>query len=431
MEPVDTIESPGKGIDAKSFLSSFSMLSASTLFMQLSKMAAVVLAAKLLGPVKIGLWNMLNLMLVYSGLTHLGILNGMNREIPFFRGRAETGKVERIRSNSLGFSILGAFASSFLILAASMAFEDPLVRKSLTIMIFMLFFQQIYSYAVAHMASDCVFGGLAAMQALLGFFTLALVMPGTYRYGFQGFLVSQALAFGLSAAAGIHLGRVSLRVSLDAGEIKSLLSTGFPLMSAGLMFSLLTTVDRWVISVFLGIEAVGWYTLPILIAAALALPVQVISRQMYPKMAEEFGRTGSRVGLLSTVKVQNILGIIAVAPLAAAIWAAGPWLVGKFIPAFLPGMEAGLILLIGLLSYPFAGGFGTFLVSIRKQNHYLAVQAAGVVVNLALSVLFVKMGFGIRGIAMGTAATHLAVTCSLYGLTRRFSTEPSQCPASS
>ena len=45
-----------------------------------------LIAARKLGPATWGTWQLLYLILAYSSFIHLGVINGMNREIPVLNG---------------------------------------------------------------------------------------------------------------------------------------------------------------------------------------------------------------------------------------------------------------------------------------------------------------------------------------------------------
>ena len=54
-----------------------------------------ILIPILFNPAQLGIWNMMFVVLNYSANAHLGLLHGMNKEIPQLRGK---GKIEEILS---------------------------------------------------------------------------------------------------------------------------------------------------------------------------------------------------------------------------------------------------------------------------------------------------------------------------------------------
>ena len=64
------------------------------------------------------------------------------------------------------------------------------------------------------------------------------------------------------------------------------------------------------------------------------------------------------------------------------------------------------ILLVGLIFLSLVGGVANFLNTVDKQIYYLSVQGVMLVVTLLLSVLFVKWGLGLRGVALAGSITY-------------------------
>ena len=78
--------------------------------------ASGLVVRRFLGPAIMGLYSELMLILIYSKNHHLGILNSLDREIPFFRGKEDYGKVQELKD--IGFTVCLAtsiFASIILI----------------------------------------------------------------------------------------------------------------------------------------------------------------------------------------------------------------------------------------------------------------------------------------------------------------------------
>ena len=205
--------------------------------------------------------------------------------------------------------------------------------------------------------------------------------------------------------------------SWDWRELRPLVKTGFPIMTVGLLYSLLTSVDRWVILNFLGVEALGHYTLAILCLGVLSLLPAVVAQQMYPRMAFRYGQTQDKRALLPLIVRQSLMALAVTLPTLALVYVSLPALVGLFLPAYAPGIAPARILLVGLAFIPLAGGVANFLNTVDKQVYYMMVQAGAVVVDLALDLFMVKIGWGLSGVALGVSITYFlyALTMMLVG----------------
>jgi O-antigen/teichoic acid export membrane protein len=205
--------------------------------------------------------------------------------------------------------------------------------------------------------------------------------------------------------------RARVTLSLNMQEITRMVRVGFPILAAGLLYGLLTTVDRWLVTFFIGITELGYYSLAIMALLSGMLLPGVIGQQIYPRIAEEYGRSGRYSNLKKWILKQAGWGIFVAVLAMIAIYIAMPLLVERFLPAYIPGISAMRIIVLGLPFLALAGAFANFLNTVDKQKYYMAMQAVAVVINLVLSTVFVKMGMGIEGVALGTALTY-----AIYGL---------------
>lgn len=121
------------------FVREFLLFSSSTILYQGSRFLTALGAAKILGPGIYGLWNMLNLILTYGRLAHLGVINAMNRDVPLFKGKRDFQKVEEIRRASLGFMSLSTIVATAGIAVSALFVENSMLRSSLQVMTLLFF----------------------------------------------------------------------------------------------------------------------------------------------------------------------------------------------------------------------------------------------------------------------------------------------------
>jgi len=69
--------------------------SGSTFFAKMLGFGRSIIVARFLGPSLYGLWSALSIILEYSRYANLGVLNAMNREVPFYRGKKMISKCSK------------------------------------------------------------------------------------------------------------------------------------------------------------------------------------------------------------------------------------------------------------------------------------------------------------------------------------------------
>jgi Na+-driven multidrug efflux pump len=150
----------------------------------------------------------------------------------------------------------------------------------------------------------------------------------------------------------------------------------------------------------------------------LSLLPAVVAQQMYPRMAFLFGQTRNKRSLLPLIVRQSLIGTVVTVPILVATYVVLPFLVYWYMPAYRLGIAPARILLVGLGFIPLAGGVGNFLNTVGKQGYYLAVQAGAVLINFCLDVSFVRLGWGLNGVALGAALSYAlyAIILIIVGL---------------
>jgi O-antigen/teichoic acid export membrane protein len=228
----------------------------------------------------------------------------------------------------------------------------------------------------------------------------------SYYKGVSGFILGQSVAAALISYVIYRIFPIPIRRSIPWKLFPKLAKIGIPLMSAGLLYNLLITVDRWIILGHLGIKELGEFTLPILVFSTISRVPRIISEQIYPRMAFRYGETGSRKALIPLILQHSFSALILTVPLVLVAFLILPTFVSLVMPQYSNGILAARIILISLLFLPLISGISNFLNAIDKQIYYLLVQVVAVIINVGLGIWFVKIGWGIVGVAWADVVTY-------------------------
>ncbi len=187
-------------------------------------------------------------------------------------------------------------------------------------------------------------------------------------------------------------------------------------MMIGIVYNLLTTVDRVLIAGLLGTRELGLYSPVISMLGAITVFPGLVSNVMYPRMGYVYGHTGSHQTLVPMVRQVIRLNYAITLPLSAAI---GLLFYFVIVPGFLHEYEECLvplaIALMTALFMPLGLGLGDFLVVVGRQRAYLMNMVAGMAVNCCAGYLFVSsMDLGLAGIALGSVVGMAAFAILQY-----------------
>jgi len=361
-----------------------------------------LVAAKLIGPRLMGEWQTISLISIYGMILTLGIINGMGRDVPYYRGKGDAAEISR----TIATTILYLLAMMAVFLAVITLFSGilPDANKQIIVLgIVLLCARMVNSFSTILVRSFRDFRLLGLHQgftALVMMMTIVLLYmyPGLYTV-FCGIFLSLIVVM-LFSRKYCYL-RPWSRVSL-----RRLLSTGFPIYVVGLVFTLLTSIDRVLVLGFLGTEKLGIYTLATIAMAVLMMTPMLVSTVMYPKLAEHYGATRDISALVPMVKRAIQLNLLLVLPIAAVFLLVFYFhIVPVYLVAYLEGRNAMAIIMIAAIFLPLGSGFGDIFNVIGMQRIYLVNAVAGLLVNVCIGVLLVsQFGMGLEGAAIGTVS---------------------------
>lgn len=398
-----------------------------TLLVQASRFAVNLVAAKLLGPFSYGIWNAVSSVLVYGLSAHGGVLNGMNREVPYHSGRGDAAKVAQVRRVGLAIGLLSAFVAGLVTLGASqLPVWAPAVRAALMATAALLLVQQLYQYLQFALKSSIRFDLVSRLQIALSVAFPLAVIPSTATFGLTGFIASQAAAMAIAAALVARLAPFPFRLEWNWPETFRLARIGLPIMTAGILYALLTTVDRWVVLALLGTVSLGYYSLAILTMGALGVLPSVISEQMYPRMALAFGSEQAYAAVAPLIKRQAVLNVAVVTPVLLVVGLILLPLAPNYLPAFAAGVVPAQVASLSFVFLAISAGFGNFLNTVGKQASYLGAQAIALVLNAALGVVFVEVGWGLTGVALSLVVSYAVYSAVLAFLALRLMNRPAE-----
>lgn len=393
----------------------------SNIFFQGSKFLTYLYVAKLLGPRTYGLWNGLILVLSYGMNSHFGVLNAMNRDVPYYLGAGNMEKIEEIQNISLGAICVSSLSlAAIVFLVSYLSDSDTETVNGLRFIALILISQQFYLFYQMLLKSHHLFGFMSIQQTLFSVLTVLVVLPLTYYFRFDGFLAGQ-LIVNLAI-----LGYISRKIPITASPVFNrktaweLSKTGFPIMMAGVAYGIMTTVDRMAILKYLGKEQMGYYSLSVMAAGMLLLLPMTVAQIIYPRMSRKFGETRQADALMPLIYRPTFHLMWIMALMLFGVYFMFPPLIGYFLPEYVKGIASLKIMIVGVYFLSLVGGFANFLNTVGLQNIYLSIQLLAIIMAVLFCGLSLKLNLGIEGIAGATSLTYIIYASLLIGVALYF-----------
>lgn len=389
----------------------------STVLEQGARLGTSLVAAGLVGPVEWGTWYMLNLILRYGSLAHLGVMNGLNRQFALELGRGDAEEAHLLRRTTLGAVLVSSVVVLLIaaVILMSVGASAYLVPMALTLVL--LVAHQVNAFVITTFKAGIQFSHVSRFQAVHSVLNPLVTIPMTLWLGLNGYIIGQTLCYGAVALIAYLADRSIFVVRLDLARATKLVRIGFPIMLVGVLYSLFTTVDRWVVVHLMSTEALGHYSIAIMALGAAILLPQVVAQQYYPRMAKLWGANQDLQELKEIARKQGWYALVPTALVVAAAAALGPPLIRQFLPAYAPGIPAFYITMLAPVVNTFGQGYANVLNVTDRQHIYLGVIVMAVVVN-ALSSLALGATLGLAGVAWGTVLGFATFSAGLVILGR-------------
>jgi O-antigen/teichoic acid export membrane protein len=343
------------------------------------RMAGGLLMGRIVAPATLGLFNGIGLVLGYVPFLHLGILSGLNRELPYFIGKGDRKRAEELAAAAQAWALsLGAMVFVALAGIAVWQLTQGEMWKAagwLTngVSSMYLFFSTYYLQVTYRTSHD--FARLAVINVIDA--SAALVLLGAVvLLNFYGLCVRSVLISLVTTSFLFKWGPLRVRPHWNFKHLKHLLFIGAPIFGVGQIFAWWTVLNSTLVLKLSGTTGMGLYAMVLLATAALDVVPTSVSQVLYPRMAEEYGRSGAVRNLLRILRKPVLFTIAGLVPVVAAAWFLVEPVMRLVVPKYIDAAPAArwalfLVFISGLM--PVTSVFNT----VRRQDLYAVATITG------------------------------------------------------
>lgn len=346
-------------------------------------MVGGVLLGRLVAPATLGLFNGIALVLGYARFLQLGILTGLNRELPYYVGKGDRRRVEELAAAAQAWALavggvvclaLSGVALWHLALGRLWEAAGWLTNAAMAVLLFYNTFYLQSTFRTAHDFARLALAGVA--QSCTGLVMLAAVAWLNF-YG----LCLRSLLTGVAGMALLYYWRpVRVGPKWNAAHLKHLLRIGAPIFGVGQMYVWWGVGMSTLVLTFAGTEGMGLYAMVTVASNAMELIPLAVGQVIYPRMSEQFGRSGSLHELLRIAGKPMLFTAAGMVPVIAVAW----WLVGPAVRLVIPAYAEAVPAIQWVLLMAFVSSFApinnAFNV-VRRQDLYFAAILLGMAVS--------------------------------------------------
>jgi O-antigen/teichoic acid export membrane protein len=329
----------------------------------------------------LGLFNSIGLALGYAPVMQLGIINGLNRELPFYFGKGETNRVRELAAAAQAWAIVVGltFLAALMCIAIWQLAHGQMWKAAgwftYGLLGFIYFYSTMYIQMTFRSSQDFV--KLAWANVLEN--SVALVSVAFVAlFSFYGLCLRLLISRATAAFMLYRYRPVRVRPKWNLRQMKHLLIIGAPIFGAGAVYGWWGgVVNSTLILKFLGTHGVGlWAPVLIEISALETLP-SALEQVIYPRMAEAFGRGRSMRDLNKIAHKPIIYSALGMIPIVVVSWLLMGVAVRLVVPHFVAAVPALRWALLLPIATCFQSGNSIFNVA-RRQDLYVTAVILGI-----------------------------------------------------
>ncbi len=373
---------------------------------------------RFMGPAAMGVWSILQVILGYCGYANLGTTKAMARDYPYYRGRGNHAQAEQLKDLVVTFSMVMSVIPAVVILIYLVLQWHQLIlplRFGLLFMVGFLFIERFSDVILDLLRADKKFILLSKVKVLDAVSGLLVTLILVSWWNIYGLVIGTALVTVGCLLFIYRTNPYQFNYVWESTALWRELKLGIPLIAATFLGTILKSLDKLIIAKELGFYEVGLYSIVTMVNNYMFSLPMAFSNVWYPYMQEEFGRQGGANGIKNYLLTPVFTLSILVPFLTGMAVFLMPLVAQVLLPKFMGGLPAMKIYLLGTFFVLLGQFSGKFLVTLDKYLLNIPLLGVSAGLNYILNITFVKMGWGLEGVALGTLISFV-----FYGITSYF-----------
>ena len=395
----------------------FLFLTLSTIFGTIIKFIFSIYTKKHINPTDVGMFSAFSLITVYLNYFQLGTLNAYNRDYPQLLGGKEYKKAIILKNNVLSY-VLICYTTiiSFVILIIIYRYYYRGIKYVLcsSLLVFSVLTNVINNFGSYTSKINGDFNYSAIVYIIQSFLGVIFGIIIIKYYGYVG-LYSETLIYSIIGC--ILLTKyiwTNYKFTIDFRVLKYLFWSGIPLMINNFIWTIVGSIDRFLIIKFIDIKNLGYYTIANMAFSTIMLIPHTISHVFYIKLSKEYGEYKNNQKLVMSANKYTFICSYITSFICFFAFVVIPFFVNYLMPKYRHGIYPAQILIIGVTIYSSTLLYGNIFTIIKRNKILLQNSTYLCIYNLFISlflVLIIKKS--IEYVALGTSISYSLYSCLL------------------
>ena len=362
---------------------------------------------RFLGPHSMGIWSLLLVVVGYSKYTSLGVNNALVFRVPFFLSKGDKKSVDEISDTVFSFSLIGSLIASFAIIIFTIIFchnVSPVLKTGLFAISIFVVIERLYAFYIVSLRARNNFSAVSKAVLFDAVIFLILTITLVKYFKLYGLYATVCLTTIFNIFFIRKFAHYSVHLSFNFKRLVGIIKYGLPIFLSGFSNFFLRSIDRIMIAAMLGVSEVGYYSIALMARSQMVGFANNFASVTIPAMLGTYAKEEKIEHIRKFVTVSPNTISYLIAPVLGLIFFSIEPFVKLVLPQYIMGIVAAEVLLLDIFFRSCESQASQFLIALGKQSRILLpINIVTLIFNVFFNLFFIKVGWGITGVALGTA----------------------------
>lgn len=326
-----------------------------------------ILIFKNIDPYLMGIWTSVAVFETYGNILRLGVINGMNRELPYTLGENNKSKAIAIASTTLNYTIFNI--SIIVLIGFFILYTFDFNQYYLwVILVFVIKISLSFynSYLTGTFRSQDDFNKLSNIQYFM--IIIKLISLPLILLGFYGYLLVQLLVIIFDSVVLHYYRPFKETTKFNINIYKELIKVGFPIFVTSYGITLIDSLPKLFILKYGDEYSMGIFSPVLMLSSVIVMLPNMVLTYIYPKLSYHLGNKRNPVELFKKLKELYLLIFLGILFIVSILY----FLLDYFTLFFPKYHESLPYLHLSLIIYPFIlFKIGHMVNSIFKKYNFM------------------------------------------------------------
>jgi len=381
-----------------------------------------IITAKFLGPSLYGVLAIINLIIQYTGLSSLGILQGLSRDVPIAYGKGNRAEADGLKNTVYSsFSVLSAAALVILwmLYIFGVTFKGVLSLFTLTFVSLIFVTNRIKTFLESYIKAEGQFMIIGKQELIIKSLTPVLNIPAVIFFKLKGVLAAMLLMGIVSITFYfIRLKKPKFQFSLSINKSLQILKTGFVIFVSKLSESIFWSIDMIILTAMTVTSSVGLYSFALKAIGLGETFTRGINMTVFRKMMVDGGKHGvtSKEHFKKYTEHHFVLYLMFHSLILGGGILIYSLIIRTLLPKYFESLPVIIILGFGYLIYSSRGFMNAYLNVTNQLFKWLFIILCGLGINVALDIFLILKGYGIQGVAFACSFSFIFIAFLIIGI---------------